>query len=138
MSMRLPISAAGLVTLLVVATASSAAAQEDPDQKTAESFSVEQVVTDLKASSHRYKGLLDRPSMRAGIYILASGVTDTQRPHQRDEVYYVISGSGKLVVEDDTLAAVAGAVLFVAAKANHRFVEIDEDLELLVVFGGDE
>ncbi len=95
-------------------------------------------MAELKATSHRYRKILDRPSMSAGIYILSSGATDTQQPHKRDEIYYVISGSGKLLVQGDTLAALQGAVLFVAADADHRFIEIDNDLELLVVFGAAE
>lgn len=136
--MRLLTLRYGLTAAFILSTAVSAAGQDAQESTAAESFVVEQVVSELKASSHRYTKLLDRPSMSAGVYILPSGAVDTQRPHERDEIYYVISGSGKLLVDSDTLVAAPGVALFVAAKADHRFVEIDDDLELLVVFGGAE
>jgi quercetin dioxygenase-like cupin family protein len=39
-----------------------------------------------------------------------------------------------LEVGEQRTPAVPGAVLFVAAGAEHRFVEIEEDLEVLVFF----
>lgn len=125
-----------LTVVLFLSAVVSAAGQDAEESADAESFMVDQVVAELKASSHRYRKLLDRPSMSAGIYILPSGATDSQRPHERDEIYYVISGSGKLLVEGDTLVASPGVALFVAANADHRFIDIDTALELLVVFGG--
>ncbi|MBT8401559.1 MAG: cupin domain-containing protein [Rhodothermia bacterium] len=134
--MRLLTLPASLTPILFLAIPLNASGQKAQETGVAESYVVEQVVSDLKATSHRYRKLLDRQSMSAGVYILPSGATDSQRPHDRDEIYYVISGTGKLVVESDTLAAVPGVALFVAANADHQFIEIGDALELLVVFGG--
>lgn len=86
------------------------------------------------SSDERYLEFLRQPSMSLGLYRLRAGETDRQRPHNQDEVYYVISGKAKLRVEDKIFDAAPGAILFVAKHAEHTFIEIEEDLELLVFF----
>ncbi len=89
----------------------------------------------LIESETRYRSFLDRDGMSAGVYILPAGAIDRQQPHDRDEIYYVLSGRAQLVVEEDTLNVYPGAALFVAADAKHSFVNISERIELLVAFG---
>ena len=70
----------------------------------------------------------------AGVYLLPAGQPDPQQPHGEDEIYYVVRGRAKLTVGDETRAVAPGSVAFVPAGAVHRFVDIEEDLVLLVVF----
>lgn len=87
-----------------------------------------------ESSGERYLEFLRQPSMSLGLYRLRAGEADPQQPHQQDEVYYVISGKGKLRVEDKVYNATPGSILFVAKLAEHKFIYIEEDLELLVFF----
>jgi mannose-6-phosphate isomerase-like protein (cupin superfamily) len=82
----------------------------------------------------RYLEFLRVPAMSAGIYKLAAGSTDPQKPHAEDEVYYVISGRSKFTCDGKTIDAVAGSTIYVAARAEHRFHDIEEDLVILVFF----
>jgi mannose-6-phosphate isomerase-like protein (cupin superfamily) len=61
-----------------------------------------------------------------------AGSVDDQSPHAEDEVYYVLSGRAALLVEGSRTDVGPGSVAFVAAGDNHRFVDIEEDLEVLV------
>lgn len=61
-----------------------------------------------------------------------AGSIDRQRPHQEDEVYYVISGRGTIRVADEERGVKAGSLVFVAAGVDHRFHDIEEDLRVLV------
>jgi mannose-6-phosphate isomerase-like protein (cupin superfamily) len=81
-----------------------------------------------------YLEFLRVPSMSLGIYRIAAGKTDPQSLHKQDEVYYVLSGKAKLEVSDKRVDAIPGTILFVEANAPHKFVEIEEDLEVLVFF----
>lgn len=72
--------------------------------------------------------------MSLGIYRLPARGTDTQSPHKQDEAYYVLSGKARLQGDGETRDVFPGAVLFVEAGASHIFVDIEEDLELLVFF----
>jgi mannose-6-phosphate isomerase-like protein (cupin superfamily) len=73
-------------------------------------------------------------SMSAGLYSLPAGGTDPQVPHNEDEAYYVISGRARIEIAGALHPVEAGAVIFVGKKVEHRFVDITEDLELLVLF----
>ncbi len=55
--------------------------------------------------------------------------------HAEDEIYYVVSGSGTLRVEDSTVPVEAGELIHVEPATEHDFVEITEELTLLVIFG---
>lgn len=78
------------------------------------------------------------PSMSLGIYTLPEGGKDEQTPHLEDEIYYVVKGRGKIRVEGESRPVGPGSVVFVAAKAKHRFEEIHEGLTLLVLFAPQE
>ena len=69
-----------------------------------------------------------------GLYILAAGGTDPQSPHTEDEVYYVVSGRGKILVADENLAVQPGSIVYVPKHVAHRFHSIEEELRLLVFF----
>ena len=64
--------------------------------------------------------------------------TDRQKPHTRDEVYVVISGSGVFVNGDARRPFEAGEVLFAAAGAVHRFEDFTDDFATWVFFYGPE
>lgn len=61
---------------------------------------------------------------------------DDQEPHDQDEVYVVISGSGDFVNGDTRRPFEAGEVLFVPAGVEHRFENFTEDFATWVIFYG--
>jgi len=72
--------------------------------------------------------------MSAGLYVLAAGANDPQKPHNQDELYYVIRGRARLKAGEQDQEVSAGSVIFVAAKVEHRFYDIGEELAVLVFF----
>lgn len=88
-----------------------------------------------RASVGRYAELLKAPALHAGVYELEKGALDHQKPHDDDEVYYVISGRASFRVAGETRPVQPGDVIYVAAGEPHRFEDIEENLKLLVVFG---
>jgi mannose-6-phosphate isomerase-like protein (cupin superfamily) len=46
----------------------------------------------------------------------------------------VVSGRGDILVSDERRAVQAGSIVFVAKHVDHRFVDITEDLSILVFF----
>lgn len=89
-------------------------------------------------SGKLYHEFLRVSSMSAGLYVLAAGATDLQRPHHEDEMYYVIRGRARFRAGDQDQDVSAGSVLFVAAEVEHRFYDIVEDLAALVFFAPPE
>jgi mannose-6-phosphate isomerase-like protein (cupin superfamily) len=84
------------------------------------------------AEGHGYVDFLVSDKLSVGLAIWPAGSIDHQRPHLEDEVYYVISGKGKIRVADEDRAVKAGSLVFVAAQVEHRFHDIEEDLRVLV------
>ena len=72
--------------------------------------------------------------MSAGLYTLAVGSVDTQKPHKEDELYYVVRGRASMRVGSDEHVVGVGSVIFVAAEVEHRFHDISEELVVLVFF----
>ena len=85
-------------------------------------------------SGEPYLEFLRVPSLSVGLYVLAAGASDPQQPHTEDEVYHVVSGKGHIRVGAEDRAVGAGTVVFVEAGVDHRFYDIEEDLEVLVFF----
>ena len=87
------------------------------------------------ASGRPYLEFVSVPDLSVGLYVLDPGQPDLQQPHTEDEVYYVISGRGRITVGDEERDVGPGSVVFVAATVPHRFHDIAERLVILVAFG---
>ena len=71
-----------------------------------------------------------------GLWFYAPRGADLQTPHEQDEVYVVVNGTGTFVCADERVPFGPGDALFVPAKVEHRFEEFSDDLEVWVVFYG--
>jgi mannose-6-phosphate isomerase-like protein (cupin superfamily) len=99
-----------------------------------DAYEIAEVEADRVAAGRLYQEFLRVPSISAGLYVLEAGADDPQRPHQQDEIYYVIAGRAQIRVGGEDRAVQAGCVVFVARHAEHRFHSIEQRLELLVAF----
>ena len=84
------------------------------------------------AEGHGYLDFLASDKLSVGLAVWPAGSTDRQRPHNEDEVYYVISGRGTITVGGEQRTVKAGSLVFVAAEVEHHFHDIEEDLRVLV------
>jgi mannose-6-phosphate isomerase-like protein (cupin superfamily) len=100
-----------------------------------DAFELADVATEREADGKPYLEFITVPDLSVGLYVLAVGQPDLQQPHTEDEVYYVVSGRGRITVGDDVRDVRPGSIVFVAATVPHRFHDITEDLTLLVAFG---
>ena len=101
-------------------------------------FEVDGIDAMRAAAGELYHEFLRRDSMSAGLYVLRARESDPQAPHDEDELYYVISGHGRIRVADRDRPVGPGSVVFVAAGVEHRFHSITSDLTILVVFAPPE
>ena len=85
-------------------------------------------------SGKSYLEFLRVSSLSAGVYVLAAGGTDPQKPHHEDEMYYVVRGRARMRIGGEEQAVAAGSIIFVAANVQHSFDEIAEELVVLVFF----
>jgi mannose-6-phosphate isomerase-like protein (cupin superfamily) len=61
---------------------------------------------------------------------------DPQQPHDQDEVYIIVSGSGVFQRGEERVRFGPGEALFVPAGMTHRFAEFTSDFSTWVVFYG--
>jgi mannose-6-phosphate isomerase-like protein (cupin superfamily) len=80
--------------------------------------------------------LFEHGSLQVEIY--APRGTDLQKPHTRDELYVVVSGSGWFVVEGQRIRFSPGDALFAEAGEVHRFEDFSDNLVVWVMFYGPE
>jgi mannose-6-phosphate isomerase-like protein (cupin superfamily) len=99
---------------------------------------IDQIVEAARAAGDQWREFLRAGMFSAGVYRLSAGEIDRQTPHAEDEIYYVLAGRAELEVEGQRQALGPGAIAYVAKLAEHRFVDIVEDLELLVIFAPPE
>ena len=98
-------------------------------------FDVDATRRKLSESGGGYEVVHSSPGLEIGVYVLVAPEPDRQQPHEYDEVYIVLEGSGVLEVEGTSTPLDEGGALFVPAGADHRFTAY-EHLALLVVFNG--
>lgn len=98
-------------------------------------FDLAELVAKCEARGTPYLEFLRVPQLSCGIYQLPVGTSDNQTAHDEDEVYFVLRGRGQIVLGGDQKAVGPGTILYVPADTEHEFVEIEEDLSLLVFFG---
>lgn len=81
-----------------------------------------------------YLEFLRVAAMSAGLYVLEAGAEDLQTPHREDEAYLVIGGKARIRVGTEERPVARGSFIFVAAGVEHRFIDIEEELSVLVIF----
>jgi mannose-6-phosphate isomerase-like protein (cupin superfamily) len=70
------------------------------------------------------------------VEVYAPKGTDLQQPHAQNELYFIYSGTGQLLINGQRFDANAGDAFFVAAGVEHRFENFSQDFVTWVVFYG--
>ena len=97
-------------------------------------FSLADALSELSTDGHDFAEVFRSPSGSLSLTVARwpAGSVDDQQPHTEDEVYHVTAGRARLVIGDEAVVVGPGSVVFVGADIEHRFVEIETDLEVLV------
>ena len=82
----------------------------------------------------RFFKLMAGGSMRVEVY--APQRQDLQQPHSQDELYFIHSGRGQLIIGEQVFDCAAGDAFHVAAGVSHRFIDFSDDFVTWVVFYG--
>jgi len=92
-------------------------------------------VADLIAAQEggrEYAEFVRSDLLSVGLASWPAGSVDTQQPHTEDEVYYVVRGRARITVAGEERPVGPGSIVFVATGVDHRFHDIEEDMQVLV------
>ena len=96
-------------------------------------FDIEGARRLLAEAGGGYQIMHSSPGLELGVYVLVAPEPDRQQPHEDDEVYVVLEGTGILEIEGKPVELRQGHAVFVPAGADHRFTAY-EQLAVLVIF----
>ncbi len=96
-------------------------------------FEVAAVKERLREAGGGYEIVHESAGLEVGVYVLVAPEADRQQPHEDDELYIVLEGTGVLEVEGEQVPVKEGTAVFVEAAADHRFSAY-EHLSVLVIF----
>jgi mannose-6-phosphate isomerase-like protein (cupin superfamily) len=97
-------------------------------------ISAAEALQKLKDSGKEFTPLFQHGTLEVEVY--RPDKTDKQQPHDKDELYVIISGEGNFYCEGRSVSFKQGDFLFVPAHAEHRFISFTEDLLTWVFFCG--
>ncbi len=83
-------------------------------------------------SGKPFATLLEHKKMYVEVYRPVK--VDLQKPHDQDEIYVVINGSGTFFNNEERRPFAAGDLIFVPAGMEHRFEDFTEDFATWVIF----
>lgn len=99
-----------------------------------EAFELVDLITVQQRVNEPYLEFFRSDSMSLGLFVMPAGAVYPQDPHTEDEVYYIVSGAGRLRVGDEERDLKPGTTVFVEAGAERAFTSTNENLILLVAF----
>ena len=96
-------------------------------------FEIAAVRQRLAEAGGGYEIVHQSAGLELGVYVLVAPEPDRQQPHEDDELYVVLEGTGVLEIEGESVPVREGTAVFVEAGADHRFTAY-EHLSVLVLF----
>ncbi len=82
-------------------------------------------------------GVWDVETHNAGgvsLFFFAPKKTDHQTFHVENEYYFIVNGSGELIIDEERFECSAGDAFFVPAKVRHHFENFTDDFATWAVF----
>jgi mannose-6-phosphate isomerase-like protein (cupin superfamily) len=78
----------------------------------------------------------DLDHLQVGILRLRPGEIDTQEPHSKDEVYFVLEGDGFIEIGNKSYEIKKDLFIYVPSKVKHRFHGNTQEILVLYFFSG--
>jgi len=95
---------------------------------------IKKALQELQSSPSEFKELFAHGSLSVEIY--KPNKVDKQQPHERDEIYVIVAGTGTFYLNGKRSPFKTGDFIFVPAFAEHRFEDFTDDFSTWVFFYG--
>lgn len=125
---------AGITVVAGLTATKGWAMTQEQEQTLSAAFDLAEIAGKNAETEGPWFQFFDNNTMFSGLYEIPAGGEDRQNPHSVDELYFVTRGKAVLVAGDKRYPAKSGSIFFVKAAVTHKFVDIEEDLQVLVFF----
>ena len=98
--------------------------------------SAAELADQLRQEDRSYVELLSEESMRVELARYPN--PEPKTPHKEDELYVILSGSGRVHVGSETYDVDEGDVVYVEQGVEHDFFDIEDEITAVIVFAGSE
>jgi mannose-6-phosphate isomerase-like protein (cupin superfamily) len=97
-------------------------------------FYLDNLLSKMDRGSTYWIDFIKVRNLEAGVLRLHPSEEDTQGPHESDELYFVIDGSGYIKMGEQCISVKKGSILFVPAGMAHHFYGNKDTLVVLYMF----
>jgi mannose-1-phosphate guanylyltransferase len=98
--------------------------------------STAELIEQLEQEDRNYIDVLGEEAM--SVELARYPNPEPKTPHKEDELYVILSGSGRAVVGGENYPVEEGDVVYVERGVEHDFFDIEDEMTALVVFAGAE
>jgi len=99
---------------------------------TSKIFDIDTFLSNFPKSRY-FIDVMNTSTMEVGIINLKKDQEDTQQPHDSDEIYYVISGSGTIEIDGIKNEVNPGKIIYIPKRICHSFHAIRNELVVLYI-----
>ncbi len=94
------------------------------------------MLAELEEGDNHYLEVLSEESL--SVELARYPNPEPKTPHKTDELYYVISGTGKAYVGNERYTIEEGDVLYVEQGTEHDFFDIESEITALIIFANND
>lgn len=99
-------------------------------------FFLNEYIDKIRNTENYFHTFINKDSLAAGVLVLKPGESDTQEPHDNDELYLILKGDGFLKIKNKSYPVSENKIYFVAKNTEHFFYGNSKELIVLYFFGG--
>ena len=91
-------------------------------------FSLVEEINKIGEAPDYWNSFIEDNNFEVGVLKLKVNEKDIQKPHQSDEVYYIVEGNGKININGNDFEIEQGAIFHVPKNTPHRFHSNTKDI----------
>ena len=99
-------------------------------------FNINEYIEKIQKNDFYFQTFINKENLAAGVLVLQPGESDTQEPHESDELYFILKGDGFLKIKDIDYTISENKVYYVGKNIEHFFHGNSKELVVLYFFGG--
>ena len=98
-------------------------------------FDFKEMVEAIRQSNTYYNSFIDAQNMDIGILVLKPGEEDIQKPHTKDEIYFILQGDGYMVIDKENVPIKEKTFYLIKKNTFHKFFSNKKEIIAIYFLG---